>query len=1276
MLAELGSLALVLALLLALVQSVTAFASLSNPRPEWALITRNALVGQCLLVFAAFACLIALLVRLDFSVLYVAQNANSALPVFYRVAAAWGAHEGSLLLWIVVLSIWSLAVLATSRQTPNHLTQPVYGVLGAVSVGFLAFTALTSNPFARLWPAAADGNDLNPLLQDVALAAHPPMLYMGYVGFSVTFAFAFAGMVVGRIDPDWARTTRRWANLAWIFLTVGITLGSWWAYYELGWGGWWFWDAVENASFMPWLVGTALIHSLIVTEKRGLFQSWTLLLSIIAFSLCLLGTFLVRSGVIVSVHSFAADPGRGVFILALLLFYIGGALVMYSLRAKSLRSTAGFALWSRESFLLFNNMLLLAATGVVFVGTLAPLFADALGRQALSVGPPYFNATFLVPMLPMLLLLSVGMHAAWKRPHFLRPVRRILLVAAIVLVLALTSQWFMYSHLDWRATLLLVAGLPVAVSALAEIVLRLRERQTFTREHLGMCVAHLGVGGFAVAIAVVAAFSTESDTRLGVGDSVTVAGYQFTFKALRNNDGPNYQAVQADVVIARNGKAVATLTPEKRVYRVQQNPMTEAGILPGITRDLFVALGEPLGENAWSFRIQYKPALRYVWLSALLMALGALLSLSGRRLRQAAVAAAASVALVGNAAAADGIESARVAIQTKQFAAAVKQLETPARAGEADAQYLLGVAALNGLGMPEDDALAKEWLRKASEQRHGAAAFALAGMLSQEDGASVEEIWRLVQVAADAKYQPAIDALKDKRLPMAAVWPGRDAARELRFGVARLAAADDDSGRLDAVGAAEFATTQDGFGRGLLHAAAMAGAERSTRWLLEKQFPIDAADQFGTTPLMLAAEADKPAALGVLLAAGAKPQLRDSAGRDALAYATWANRTGSLTLLLDAGAKINATDKRDWTALDIAIQRSRDEAAELLRARGGVAKQGSRSNALATNLDTARLGRLYQGWEPLQLAASRGDVALMRQSLAQGGKVNAATPQGDRAIHLAARAGSVEAVDLLLKSGADAAATNASGQSLLTQVAASGNVDLVQLLLRAGVSTGKDEPVLLVQAASRGDAAMVRTALAAGADVESRHDSCGTALLCATRSGDADTVRALLEKGANPNANDKDRRAALWYAASAGRADLVAQLLAARASVDAIDRNGSTALMAAAGNGDGKVVAALLAAGANVNASNDRGNTPLIAAAEAADVAVIKSLLAARARIDAQNTHGDTALMIAVRRGHVAAAKLLVEGGASRSIRNKDRATVVDVAKERGLSQLLAVLGS
>jgi len=630
---ELGHFALIVALLLAVAQAGFGLVGAAVGSSRHMAVARPAVAGQWVFVAVAFAVLAWAFQRNDFSVLYVAQNSNSALPAFYRFAAVWGAHEGSLVLWALALATWSLAVAAFSRQLPQSFAARVLGVLGVVSAGFLLFILLTSNPFERLTPAATDGRDLNPVLQDFALAVHPPMLYIGYVGFSVAFAFAVAAMLEGRLDARWARWTRPWTTLAWLFLTIGIALGSWWAYYELGWGGWWFWDPVENASFMPWLVGTALIHSLAVTEKRGLFRSWTLLLSILAFSLSLLGTFLVRSGVLISVHAFASDPGRGIFILTFLGLCIGGSLALYAWRGPALRTRGGFEAVSRESFLIFNNVLLMVATGLILIGTLYPLFLETLDLGKISVGPPYFNKVFIVPMLPLLAFLAIGMHAGWKKAR-LQPLKRPLtLIALIAVASALVVPALAWGSFHWLTVVGVAAAALVILSALYEPFDRLRHRQRIPASVLGMCLAHLGVGLFTLGVTVTQSYRIEKDIALSPGERFELRDYTFEFVSTRPVQGPNYQAIEAEVRVLRGARLVTVLHPQKRVYRVQQSPMTEAGIEAGWNRDLFVAMGEDLGDGAWSLRLQYKPMVRFIWLGALVMALGGLVAVTDRRYR-------------------------------------------------------------------------------------------------------------------------------------------------------------------------------------------------------------------------------------------------------------------------------------------------------------------------------------------------------------------------------------------------------------------------------------------------------------------------------------------------------------------------------------------------------------------------------------------------------------------------------------------------------------------
>ena len=633
---EIGHFALILALVLAAAQALFGLLGPVLAQQRYVQAVPFAVAGQFVFTSVSMACLVAAFVQMDFSVRYVAENANSALPLFYRVAAVWGAHEGSLLLWIFVLSLWTVAVTLRSGSLPERFTARVLGVLGLLSVGFLLFTLATSNPFLRLEPAAPDGRDLNPVLQDFALAVHPPMLYTGYVGLSVAFAFACAAMIEGHLDQAWARWSRPWTTLAWAFLTAGIALGSWWAYYELGWGGFWFWDPVENASFMPWLLATALIHSLAVTDKRGLFKSWTLLLAISGFSLSLLGTFLVRSGVLVSVHSFAADPARGIFILAFLVIVIGGALTLYAWRAPLLRSHAGFELTSRESFLLFNNILLVVAAAVIFGGTMAPMVSDALGLGALSVGPQYFNPTFLLPALPLLALLSVGMHAGWKRGNLQRLQRPVLgtLVLAVALALAIALGAYGASNLLLKVGLAL--GLWIVLSSLVDPIDRLRRGLSLSAGVLGMAIAHIGLGLVTIGISVVQNGSIERDSGLAVGQSIQLGHYSFQFDGVKPVEGPNYSAVQAAITVQRDGQPVTVLQPQKRNYWVQQSAMTEASIHTQWNRDLFAAMGEDLGNNSWSLRLQVRPLIQFVWFGALIMMLGGIVAGLDRRYRQSA----------------------------------------------------------------------------------------------------------------------------------------------------------------------------------------------------------------------------------------------------------------------------------------------------------------------------------------------------------------------------------------------------------------------------------------------------------------------------------------------------------------------------------------------------------------------------------------------------------------------------------------------------------------
>ena len=638
MLPELGQILLLLALMASLLQAGLPLAGAQRGIDSWMQVARPAAFVQLLLVASAFGVLTAAFVQQDFSVRYVAENSNTLLPMVYRWSAVWGAHEGSLLLWALVLALWTGAVAWGSRALPMTVQARVLAVMGLVSVGFLAFLIFTSNPFARLIPAPLEGRDLNPLLQDPGLIIHPPMLYLGYVGFSVPFAFAVAALLDGRVDTRWVRWTRPWTNVAWALLTLGIALGSWWAYYELGWGGWWFWDPVENASFMPWLAGAALIHSQAVTEKRGIFASWTLLLAICAFALSLLGTFLVRSGVLTSVHSFAADPSRGMFILLFLAILVGGALLLYALRAGRLSVDSadprrGFMATSRETLLLANNLLLASATAMVLLGTLYPLLADALGLGKLSVGPPYFGSLFLLLMAPLVLLLPFGPLVNWQRDQ---PSRALALVLPwLVLAVAVgTVAWWRAPQNGWKVGLGVAAAAWVALGTARFIWQRLRGNGRFTAEMVGMLLGHAGMAVFLAGALLVEALNVQREVALAPGQTVVVGRHEVRFEGVDHREGANFSADRGHLRVFHDGVERALLHPEKRRYASGGQVMTEAGIAAGFTGDVYVAMGEPLGNNAWAVRVHIKPYVRWIWLGALLMALGGLVAAVDRRFRR------------------------------------------------------------------------------------------------------------------------------------------------------------------------------------------------------------------------------------------------------------------------------------------------------------------------------------------------------------------------------------------------------------------------------------------------------------------------------------------------------------------------------------------------------------------------------------------------------------------------------------------------------------------
>ncbi len=647
MIPELGHFSLILALCLAVTLGVVPLVGAFRSNERMMSLARPLAQGQFLFIVFAFGCLVYSFISSDFSVTNVATNSNTKLPIYYRITASWGSHEGSLLLWMLMLAGWTFAVSIFSKNLPLEVIARVLAVMGLIAIGFLLFMLVTSNPFERLIPAAIEGRDLNPLLQDPGMIYHPPMLYMGYVGFSVAFAFAVAALLGGKLDATWARWSRPWTTAAWIFLTIGIALGSAWAYYELGWGGWWFWDPVENASFMPWLVGTALIHSLAVTEKRGIFKSWTVLLAIIAFSLSLLGTFLVRSGVLTSVHAFATDPTRGVFILAFLVIVIGCSLALYAWRAPTLglaKAPGAFTPASRESFLLANNILMVVAMLAVALGTLYPLFMDALGYGKISVGPPYFDLVFGLLMLPALFLMAVGPIARWRNATLPELVTRLKWAMAIAVIAGVAVPLLMGKFSVWTAIGLTLAVWIVSASITA-IAHRFKQTaapgliakiKANTTSFYGMHVGHIGIAVFVIGVTMVKGYESERDIRLAPGEVAKEAGYEFKFISLADAPGPNYTAIKGNFEISKNGTLIKVLNPEKRRYFASGQMMTEAAIDAGFTRDVYVALGEPVEDSkngAWSVRIYVKPFVDWIWFGCLIMAFGGMLASADKRYR-------------------------------------------------------------------------------------------------------------------------------------------------------------------------------------------------------------------------------------------------------------------------------------------------------------------------------------------------------------------------------------------------------------------------------------------------------------------------------------------------------------------------------------------------------------------------------------------------------------------------------------------------------------------
>ena len=641
MIAELGNYGLALALALSIFLAILPLVGAEKGNAKLMALSRPLTWAMFLALSLSFGSLFYLFAVNDFSVQYVVNNSNSTLPLQYRLSAVWGSHEGSLLLWIWLLALWAVSVATFTRKMPEEAVARVLSVMGLISIGFMVFIIFSSNPFNRTFPNfPADGRELNPMLQDVGLIFHPPLLYMGYVGFSVAFAFAIASLMTGKLDTAWARWSRPWTMAAWVFLTLGIVLGSWWAYYELGWGGWWFWDPVENASLMPWLAGTALIHSLAVTEKRSTFKAWTVLLAILAFSLCLLGTFLVRSGILVSVHAFASDPTRGLYILVYLVFVIGGSLLLYAFQGAKIKSLDNYQRYSRETLLLLNNVMLMAFLSVVFLGTILPLIHKQIGLGSVSIGAPFFNQMFLILMVPFAFILGIGPLVKWRRDEISAIRMPVMISLVMMIALGFGLPYLVGDRITATSVMGVMMSAIIVILSLYEMHTRATHRHSFltgmfklSRSHWGMVLAHLGMAMTVFGIAMSHNFSIEKDVRMREGDSVQILDYNFTFKGLKITDGANYQGGTADIEITRNGKPEATLHAEKRFYNVSKMGMTEAAIDWGFTRDLYAALGEQLDDGSWGLRLYYKPFIRWIWLGGLFMALGGLLCMLDKRYR-------------------------------------------------------------------------------------------------------------------------------------------------------------------------------------------------------------------------------------------------------------------------------------------------------------------------------------------------------------------------------------------------------------------------------------------------------------------------------------------------------------------------------------------------------------------------------------------------------------------------------------------------------------------
>ncbi|HUU24694.1 MAG TPA: heme lyase CcmF/NrfE family subunit [Methyloceanibacter sp.] len=643
MIAETGHYALILALGVAIVQMVLPIIGTRFRDPQLTAVAVPAAQAEFILIGIAFIALMSAYVTSDFSVLNVWQNSHSAKPLLYKISGVWGNHEGSMVLWVLILALFGAAVATFGNNLPRQLQANVLAVQGSIAVAFLLFIIITSNPFIRVDPAPFDGQGLNPVLQDPALAFHPPFLYAGYVGFSMAFSFAVAALIDGHIDAAWARWVRPWTLAAWMCLTLGIAMGSWWAYYELGWGGFWFWDPVENASFMPWLAGTALLHSALVMEKRDALKVWTILLAIITFSLSLMGTFLVRSGVLTSVHAFAVDPARGVFILAIMAVFIGGAFALFAWRAPLLSQGGLFAPISREGALVFNNLLLTVACAAVFVGTLYPLALEAVTGEKISVGAPFFNLTFVPLIVPLLIAAPFGPLLAWKRGDLLAAAQR-LMAAAIVSLAVMIVALALNQRGPWLAPLGIGLGIWLLMGAATDIAFRVklfgassaeswRRMRNLPRAAYGGALAHAGLGVMVIGLVATTAWRSERIEALAPGGTVDIAGYQLVFKGVAPRRGPNYQERVGTFEVTRGGSPVTTLAPSKRAFVVEKSATTEAGIHNSWRGDLYVVLGDELKDGAYSVRVYFNPLVRFIWLGALLMFFGGAVSLSDRRLR-------------------------------------------------------------------------------------------------------------------------------------------------------------------------------------------------------------------------------------------------------------------------------------------------------------------------------------------------------------------------------------------------------------------------------------------------------------------------------------------------------------------------------------------------------------------------------------------------------------------------------------------------------------------